>query len=221
MLRGHSEVIAAFLICCCCGGSNPTAPPTEITEAGWVFFQQGYLEDAVSKFSEALGVNSNWADAHNGRGWSFLELRRFDDAANDLQAVLSLTGGQGQIANEARTALGSVQNTAGDYESSSQNLRAVISSDPAFRFSRRATVDIVDVRLLLSTALLGLSEDETDPDVVDSYFDEIASNLNAIDTENPVYRDDPNSWKLGVNRYNSFEETILEKLEWLINIYYG
>jgi len=221
MLRGHSVALAAILVICCCGGSDPSAPASELTIEGWSLFGQGLYQDAVNKFTEAIGTDSNWADAHNGRGWSYLELRNFDSAAGDLQRVITLTGGQGQISNEARTALGSVENNAGDYTSASQHLTAVIASNPEFQFTHRTSVDITDVRLLLSSALLGLSEDETDPDSVDAYFDDIASNLNAIDTENPVYRDDPNSWKVGENWYNSFEETILEKLEWLINLYYG
>jgi hypothetical protein len=74
---------------------------------------------------------------------------------------------------------------------------------------------------LLASSLVGLAEGEGDSLIVRTYFDEIAENLNAIDPDHPVYRDDPNSWRVGQERYTSFEQAILEKLEWLIGLYYG
>jgi hypothetical protein len=190
---------------------------------GWDFFEHGLYEEAISLFSELLDHNPDLADAFNGRGWSYLELRRLNDAKSDFNSSIQLATNQGlgQVANEARTGLGSTLNATGEYTDAVQPLRAVIDDDPSFCFGHRTSIDIIDVRLVLSIVLLGVAKDEANSDVVDSYFDEIAENLNAIDTENPIYRNDPSTWRVGNERFNSFEGAVLEKLEWLISIYWG
>ncbi|MFQ6104707.1 MAG: tetratricopeptide repeat protein [Candidatus Glassbacteria bacterium] len=216
-------MLLSMIILSCGGDSNPSSPFYEITAEGWLLFEDGNYQEAVGKFTEALGQNSSWADAHNGRGWSYLELRRLDEAETDLNNAvgLSLAAGYEQVRNEARTGLGSVLNSKGESIDASATLRAVIEDDASFTFSHRSSVDIIDVRLMLSTALLDLAVGESDPSVVDSYFDEIAQNLNSIDSENPISRDDPISWYVGEVRFDSFEEALLEKLEWLIELHSG
>ncbi len=222
--KNHIFFVIILLLTIQCGGDNGNPTPVdEITAEGWSLFSVGDYDAAIGRFSEALGLNADWADAYNGRGWSNLELRRLDGAKTDLNTAVQIATGQNlsQVANEARTGLGSVLNREEEYDETVQVLGSVVTSNPSFQFTHRSSVNIFDVRLILSSAFLSLSEGEEDAGTVDSYFDQIAEHLNAIDPDNPVRRDDPFSWRVGVETFGSFEEAILEKLEWLINLYIG
>jgi tetratricopeptide (TPR) repeat protein len=202
------------------GRSNGFVVHNTVTEA-WELFEKGGFLDASEKFTEAITQNEEWADAYNGRGWCLLELRDLEEASADFAHAIQFSGSLMQVANEARTGQSSVWSASHDYEAAAEATQAVIDSDPSFQFSHRESIDIDDVRLTLSTALVGLARDAESPSAVDSLFDEIAVHLNAVDGENLVLREDPTTWRLGDERYVSFEEAILEKLEWLISVYSG
>ncbi len=218
-MNGKKALSCLGLLFFACGGSDPAGPVEDITAEGWALFVEGRFQDAADKFTEAIGADDGWADAYNGRGWSRIELRDLAGAESDLSAATDL--GDGQVRNEARTGLGSVLNSLGEYAEAVSTLRAVTGSDASFQFSHRASIDIIDVRLSLSSGLVGLAETEDDPGIVDGYFDEIADNINLIDPGEPILRSDPETWALGSDRFSTFEEALLEKLEWLITVYFG
>lgn len=205
----------------CGGGENPESPVDEITAEAWALFEQGAFGEAAARFGDAIQQDPQWADAYNGRGWCLLELRELEASSEDFYRAIQLSQSSDQVAHEARTGRGSVLNALREHRDAVEATMTVIEEDPSFRFSHRESIDIVDVRLIQSTALLGLALGEQSPSVVDSLFDDVAGNLNAIDTENTVSREDPSTWRVGEKRYISFEETILEKLEWLISVYFG
>jgi tetratricopeptide (TPR) repeat protein len=212
----------ALLVLLSCGdGNGPSQPADDVTAEAWGLFEEGRYTEAAARFTEAIAQDPQWADAYNGRGWCELEQRELDASLQDFDSAIEFSGEIAQVVNEARTGQASVHNAGRAHADAAEAASAVIESDPSFVFSHRASIDVIDVRLTLCTALLGLARDEGDPAAVDSLFDEISGNLNAIDGEAPVYRDDPATWRLGDERFITFEEAVLEKLEWLISVYFG
>jgi len=218
-----SALLVSAATISCGGDSGPTAPVEELTESGWALFEEGNYEEALGSFEEALSSDPGHPDALNGKGWCHVQLRMLEEAAADFGSSIKNAEDRGeiQVANEARTGLGTASNNLGDHSRAAEALQAVLDSDPGFVFSRWQSIDATDVRIMLSLAKLGLAGEAEEETEVDALFDEIASQINEIDPENPISRDDPDSWRVGYSSFGSFEEAILEKLEWLIEIYLG
>jgi tetratricopeptide (TPR) repeat protein len=65
----------------------------------------GYPEFAVSEFTKAISLNPRAARSYLGRGWAYLELCEFKDAASDFQRAVNLDASlQGQVTTREQIA---------------------------------------------------------------------------------------------------------------------
>ena len=52
----------------------------------------GQNENAIQKYTEAISMNSNFAESYLGRGLANRNLDNYDSAVNDLQTYIAKTG---------------------------------------------------------------------------------------------------------------------------------
>jgi Flp pilus assembly protein TadD len=94
-MRNFRALFALVLVLACGGGNGSSDSIDELTAQAWALFSQGNYTDGATGFSEVIAKDVNWADAYNGRGWCFLELRQLQNAAGDFTMATQLAAAQG------------------------------------------------------------------------------------------------------------------------------
>jgi len=71
-----------------------TSPAMEIAvehnDRGTALVKEGQLEQAILEFSQAIGLDSNYALAYSNRGWAYNETGQYDLAIADLDKAIAL-----------------------------------------------------------------------------------------------------------------------------------
>lgn len=94
LLLGLIAAVLAFLVIFGCEEFTPEIPYSqeEWTAMGWDDWEQGNYDDAIEDFESAIEVDSSYAPAYNGLGWSYLRLQVLDTATNEFATAKLLDG---------------------------------------------------------------------------------------------------------------------------------
>jgi tetratricopeptide (TPR) repeat protein len=89
-------LLLALVLAPGCGGgdSGPGETASSRTAEGWTLFESGDYEGAIEKFDRAVILDLTYADAYNGRGWSYARLDSLSRSLNDFGRAIT-RGGQG------------------------------------------------------------------------------------------------------------------------------
>jgi tetratricopeptide (TPR) repeat protein len=179
------------------GGGGDTA--ASLTAEAWDLFEAGQYGDALAKFGEALGLDDTYADAHNGRGWTYAKMDSLASALDEFQ--LAITHG-----------LATADPYAGrvpvyrDYEGDANHFSHAITSGesalgiaPRYEFGHDDTFDWKDLMVILAHCCCAEGDFETANAWVDSLPDGVP-----LDPESPT-----------------FEEDLLDHIEDLTELYGG
>lgn len=138
----------------CSKKSNPTGPQivANLTSEGWVFFEEGDYTSALAKFDEALGILSEYWEAHLGRGWTLAFMGEFEESRFALVTASELRNSV--VDTWAGGAL--VYSVLGDaYRTIQWAEQALLLSQlggRAWVFGHRPAITHVHVRLVLAFA---------------------------------------------------------------------
>lgn len=130
--------------------NNTTSALIELTEAekltpddpdllnhlGMAYFRKGRYDLAEQKYLRALALKSNFSEARNNLGVTYLEMKRWDDAINQFQLVTDDIFYQQQLAGTINLAL--AYYGKGDYPKALSLLRPVVANnqgDPRARLA--------------------------------------------------------------------------------------
>ena len=89
--RAWVTPLAVFCLMIGCGENieEPDITAGLLTEDGWALFEAGRFVEAAVRFSQAVRLDTTSADAHNGRGWSFLKLDSLEMATSHFEEALA------------------------------------------------------------------------------------------------------------------------------------
>jgi hypothetical protein len=187
-------------------GDDPVEPEVtaeSLTADGWGFFARGEFVSAEGKFGEALGIDSTYADAWNGMGWSRAYRHLLIEAAASLEAANSFGLGTA----DAWAGLAAVYRDAGDPPDLSLSLAAADSAlarDPLFVFPHRTGVDSLDLHLLRAQVLVAMGG---------TRLAEAQAEADFLRPENDLDPADPETWEIEGEVYSAYFEALFRLLE--------
>jgi tetratricopeptide (TPR) repeat protein len=121
----------------------------KLIEQGWGKFEAGNFAGAGSDFSAALSIATikiDSSDAFLGLGWAQLRQNQGGLAENSLVKHLSFAPGN----NEGRAGLAFAYPTTDKFREAIDTANVILSSNPTWIFSHDASLDSVDLHLLLA-----------------------------------------------------------------------
>ena len=128
------------------GGGPIQKTADQLTAEGWTAYGVKNYQVASSRFTEALQVDGNFADAHNGAGWSNAKLNAMTAAVASFTTGLTKDPANLQM----KTGLAFVYSVQKEYALSLQRANEVLAADPAWSFSRDLSISASDLHLLLA-----------------------------------------------------------------------
>jgi outer membrane protein assembly factor BamD (BamD/ComL family) len=123
----------------------------ELIQQGWLKFEARDFVGAESDFSAALSISTNTGDSSGaflGLGWAELKQNNGGLAENSLGKYLSLVPG----VNDGRAGLAFACYTPpqNKFREAIDTANVVLSSNPSWAFSHDASIDSIDLHLLLA-----------------------------------------------------------------------
>lgn len=79
-------IILSAVMIQACGSDTPGADYQAVIDEAWVMFEAGSYENAATKFTEARDIDSTFAEAYTGIGWSSMKLDLLSGAAANFSA---------------------------------------------------------------------------------------------------------------------------------------
>lgn len=156
-----------FVMCLCslvlalgCGGDGggPSDTAASLTASGWALFEKGQYDQAIDKFTRALGLDPEYADAYNGLGWTHAKL---DSLANSLENFgmcvtndPDLTEGYAGCAPVYRD----YETEPAHFDSAIAFASEALSQESTFEFSHDTSFNWRDLRLIMAQSYYGLGE---------------------------------------------------------------
>ncbi|MBI3365777.1 MAG: tetratricopeptide repeat protein [Ignavibacteriae bacterium] len=133
-----------------CSGSDGGGPAQktaeQLTTEGWQAYGAKNYQDALARFTEALQLNGNFADAHNGAGWANAKLNAMDAAVTSFTTGLTKDPANLQM----KAGLAFVYSVQKNYALSIQRTQEVLAADSSWSFSRDLSISASDLHLLLA-----------------------------------------------------------------------
>jgi hypothetical protein len=144
--------------------------PGELIQQGWLKFEAGDFAGAGSDFSAALSIATIKTDssgAYLGLGWAQLRQNAGGLAENSLVKHLSFAPGN----NEGRAGLAFAYPTTDKFREAIDTANVILSSNPTWIFSHDASLDSVDLHLLLAQCYYDIAVFDSSLMQVIKYYD--------------------------------------------------
>jgi tetratricopeptide (TPR) repeat protein len=191
-------IIAIFTgICILSCGTKPSGPDDKETALlqGWNEFDDGFYEDAISAFENALKMDENDNNALCGLGWSYCRLDSFDTGIGYFEQSLedfpddycSLTGISFAWAAVDSHALAVPPLT-----------RVLAATDSAVVISETYSVRVDEMQGLLSTAYF-----------LQNKIGKLNAQVDEMSPGHGIEPDDDVTWRSGNFAMNSYEDALL------------
>jgi tetratricopeptide (TPR) repeat protein len=191
-----------------CGGKKGTTPEKtaqQLTAEAWSLFESADYDGAKAGFEEALSKDANYADAYNGRGWSYGFLDMKDEALVDFQSAIN----KGLDKPDAHVGLAGLYLGKEEFQSAATHAWAALSMDSDYSFSHKSSINYLDLHLILAQAYYGLGDD---------YLDSAQVQVDYLNPANHLDPTDPNTWKVSGQTYATYPEALLKEIQRLEQI---
>ncbi len=126
---GTVATVVMFVVCFAVAYLLARAPdnPRQLAQEGWQLWQSRQLDAAAEKFSRAVKLAPNDANAWNGLGWATFNSGKWDEAERAFQKVISLEPNHPAALN----GLGQLHLARGNYELAESYLTKAAPQAPA------------------------------------------------------------------------------------------
>lgn len=174
-----------------CGGSNIgeiVGSPEGITiydivRDGWIYYEKGEYEYALSKFDQAIKLDNRYADAYNGLGWTYLALQNVSVSLSNFEKMLNVN----ENLIDGWVGVTFTYFELGMYSESNESALTAVSQDssefdliiPDYIFSHNSVITAKAIRVIMSLNYFYMGDFEQ------SYFilREYINNTVNLDTE--------------------------------------
>jgi tetratricopeptide (TPR) repeat protein len=144
--------------------------PRKLINQGWGKFEAGNFAGAGSDFSAALSIATikiDSSDAFLGLGWAELKQNHGGLAENNLVKYLSFAPGD----SDGRAGLAFAYSTTNKFRQAIDTANVVLSSNPTWVFHHEASINSVDLHLLLAQCYYNIANFDSSLIQVRNYYD--------------------------------------------------
>jgi tetratricopeptide (TPR) repeat protein len=143
-------LLSLILLMSNCQVNNGTNPPDTKAETlvkdGWQQFEAGNYASALGKFEEAIAIDSSYAEAYCGAGYSNARLTNLANSVSRFNHCISLNASQ----VDAQAGLAFVYNAQKQYSSAIASANKALSLNSAYLFIHDQTIGFKDLQLILA-----------------------------------------------------------------------
>jgi tetratricopeptide (TPR) repeat protein len=139
----------------------------ELTDQGWTKFQAADFAGASADFKAATHLDPEFADAYLGLGWAELRRSNAGMAEDALETYLTMVSGS----DNANAGLVLAYHAQDKFQDAIGKASLLLSSNPGWSFYKDASVDYLDIALVLAHSYYEIAEYQQSLDVVKQYFD--------------------------------------------------
>jgi tetratricopeptide (TPR) repeat protein len=138
------------------GGDGGVCNTAEcLTAEGWTLFEQGNIDGAIAKFTDAIEADPGYADAYNGLGWSYANKDALSEALENFGRCIT----SGMTTADPYAGCAPVYRDAEfvvDYFDSAIVVDSTaLAKDPDYEFSHDKTFNSDDLHLILAQSYYG------------------------------------------------------------------
>jgi tetratricopeptide (TPR) repeat protein len=119
----------------------------EITADGWnLYFETKQYADALNMFKEAIVADAEYADAHNGAGWTSARLSQLDEAVGYFDESIRLN----TAVADAHAGRAFAKYAKLDYSAAISSATTALQKNSSWNFEHDTTLNYKDLHLLLA-----------------------------------------------------------------------
>jgi len=146
-----------------CGGgdSGPSETASSRAAEGWTLFESGDYEGAIEKFDRAVILDLTYADAYNGRGWSYARLDSLSRSLNDFGRAIARTGQGAALADfyaGSSPVYRDIETRPSHFDSAVVFASDALALDRRYIFSHDSDFDWHDLHLIMAQAYFALND---------------------------------------------------------------
>lgn len=163
-------LLSSLLLLYGCGDDDggPTQPTAaELTDQGWAKFQAGDFDGASADFGAATDLDPEYEEAYLGLGWAELRQSHAGLAEDAFETYLLKASGS----DDADAGLALAYHAQDKFQDAIDKAGQLLSSNPSWSFSHDASIDYLDLALVLAHSYYETAEYQESLDVVKQYFD--------------------------------------------------
>lgn len=181
-------------------GGEPIGSAEELITSGWVKFEAGNYTLAVTDFNSAIAKDASAFEAYSGIGWSQIRLDQIDEAETNFLTALN-----GNYAGkELLAALAAISLVTEEYTTAIGYAESILNIDPDWLFEHDNSIDFKDVWFVVAIAYFHEGD-----------FAEVEKAILKIDSAYSISENDSDTWVVGTNSYNSYQEAVAAYLQTL------
>lgn len=146
-------VLASITILAACGPDfdNPLDPKNApdnsgLIEAGWLDYESGNIDEAVTKFRQVTTKDPQQAEARIGLGWGLFRQQDAQGAINEFQTALVID----PDAVDAHVGIAGAFLTTEKYQSAIDHAQAALRLKPNYTFAHDALITSENLHLVLA-----------------------------------------------------------------------
>ncbi len=193
-----------------CGGdsgSGPSMTAADFAEQGWEHFSAGDYSKASLDFEEAIDTDSTYADGFLGAGYAHYFLNNFPTALARFVAI-KIEGSDTTAITDFQAGRALAYLELNQYEECIKSASACLSLDDYYVFDRLPSINRTDIKVAQAQAYFLIGGD--------SNLVVAAGIVNEVESSTNLDPEDPSSWRVKGQQYESFSEALLRALEMAI-----
>jgi len=135
---------------------NIIATEEELSDYGWVMYEEKKFDDARGWFGDAIKKDTLYNDSYNGMGWTMGHLRQADSSVHYFEKFLAKDTSFSNIL-DFYAGLSFAYNALGKNSEARTNCNIFFGKqnlilDPGWEFSHNKKINYLDVRLILAVS---------------------------------------------------------------------
>lgn len=202
-MRKLFYLLPLYLIILSCGifegdDPEPESSAEEIIAMGWMNFESGLYQDAIGDFNDALIKDPNALEAYSGLGWSYIRIKSIENAESNFLTALN----ENYAGVEMLAGLSAISLAWGQYLDAIEYAESVISANSAWVFEHDSNINFKDIWYIAAIAYFHEGE-----------LDEVESAILHIDNGFSIFADDPSTWVINEQVFDTYIEVIAAYLQ--------
>lgn len=162
----------SILLLCGCGEDKKVTQVTaeQLTNQGWAKFDTGDYTGACADFKAAKDLDPTYARAYLGLGWAELKRNNAGLAETAFNNYLLKSSDSAGIIS-ATAGLAFAYHAQDKFQDAIDKADELLSSSSNWQFSNDASLDYLDIALIMAQGYYEIGEFQSSLDVLKQYFD--------------------------------------------------
>lgn len=184
--------------------SCSTQDANAVIDEGWDLFAEQNYERALSKFTEAISIDSGNEGGYHGKAWCYLVLNKPVNAIEYFNKAID----KGEQSLDPLAGLAAAYLANENYSEAIAKAEFVLINNDNYFLEYEPAINFEDLRLILAMAYFH-----------EGRLSDSQNQINYLSADNGLNPDNPQSWMVSNQQYSSYAEALMALIDEIDTLY--